>query len=423
MNRFVLTAAAVIATSAAVAQEKLTLQACHDMAIAESALSGQQQLYQDLASSKEQRLGLANRPQVSINGQWSYQSDVFSLPFSLPGSDVPEIPKSQYQATLGIDQSIYDGGITRQSREVAKRELYVNQQRVEIDLYKVKEAVNLLYFGLLRAQETEKSLMAAKNTLAEQKKVIDAGYTMGVMLPSDKAAFEKELLALEQQLLSVAAEKEALREMLSEKLGQPLSESDELLIPDAGLAPEDEADINRPEIDLIEYQQGVLSQSGELVVAKTRPRISAFARGGFGSPNPYNFFETDLNGFYIAGIRLYWPLFDWGASKSEKQEVRIQELLLENSRADAMAQFENGAIQWHRKWLASGDIISRDEQIVQLQESIVKEYAARLEGGTVTSAEYIAALDQLTRATVTAQMHQIDRAWYQVQYSTITGNL
>ncbi|CAD5251486.1 MULTISPECIES: TolC family protein [unclassified Imperialibacter] len=423
MKRFVLTMSAMAMVAGVYAQETISLQGCYELALQHTPLSGQAALYGELAASKEERLGLAYRPQVSLNGQWSYQSDVFSLPFSIPGAETPEIPKSQYQATVGIEQSIYDGGMVRQSREASKRELAANQQKVEVDLYKVKESVNSLYFGILRIQEAEKNLEAARNTLLERKKVIDAGFSTGVLLQSDKSAFEKEILSIEQQLVAAEAEKEGLVAMLGDKLGQPLSVDAVLTLPGGTIPLEDEATINRPELSYLSEQKTVLSQAGELIAARTKPKVSAFARGGFGSPNPYNFFKTDLSGFYMAGVRLYWPLFDWGASKQERQELQIQEQLLENSRSDAMSQFENGTLQWRKKWLASDEVMKRDAEIVRLQESIVREYAARLEGGTVTSSDYITALDQLTRAKITARMHEIDKAWYQVQYFTLTGNL
>ncbi|WOK05454.1 TolC family protein [Imperialibacter roseus] len=423
MKRFVLTMSAVAMVAGVYAQETISLQGCYELALQHTPLSGQAALYGELAASKEERLGLAYRPQVSLNGQWSYQSDVFSLPFSIPGAETPEIPKSQYQATVGIEQSIYDGGMVRQSREASKRELAANQQKVEVDLYKVKESVNSLYFGVLRIQEAEKNLEAARNTLLERKKVIDAGFSTGVLLQSDKSAFEKEILTIEQQLVAAEAEKEGLVAMLADKLGQPLSVDAVLTLPGGTIPLEGEATINRPELSYLSEQKTVLSQAGELIAARTKPKVSAFARGGFGSPNPYNFFKTDLSGFYMAGVRLYWPLFDWGASKQERQELQIQEQLLENSRSDAMSQFENGTLQWRKKWLVSDEVMKRDAEIVRLQESIVREYAARLEGGTVTSSDYITALDQLTRAKITARMHEIDKAWYQVQYFTLTGNL
>ncbi|MEQ8684520.1 MAG: TolC family protein [Imperialibacter sp.] len=423
MKRFVLTMSAMAMVAGVYAQETISLQGCYELALQHTPLSGQAALYGELAASKEERLGLAYRPQVSVNGQWSYQSDVFSLPFSIPGAETPEIPKSQYQATLGIEQSIYDGGMVRQSREASKRELAANQQKVEVDLYMVKESVNSLYFGILRIQEAEKNLEAARNTLLERKKVIDAGFSTGVLLQSDKFAFEKEILSIEQQLVTAEAEKEGLVAMLAGKLGQPVSVDAVLTLPGGTIPLDGEATINRPELSYLSEQKTVLSQAGELIAAKTKPKISAFARGGFGSPNPYNFFKTDLSGFYMAGVRLYWPLFDWGASKQERQELQIQEQLLENSRSDAMSQFENGTLQWRKKWLASDEVMKRDAEIVRLQESIVREYAARLEGGTVTSSDYITALDQLTRAKITARMHEIDKAWYQVQYFTLTGNL
>lgn len=420
MNRFATIFSGLLLATSVQAQE-LTLEACYGLALQSSPLGGQKAVYQQLSASKTERLSMAYRPQVNVSGQWSYQSDVFSLPFTVPGSDVPQIPKSQYQATVGIEQNILDGGFTRQSKEVAQRELLSNQQRVEVDLYKVKEAINALYFGILRTQETEKNLEVAANTLAEKFKTIEAGYSSGVLLLSDKASFEKEMLSVEQQLVAVRAEKESLLAMLSDKLAQELGAETLLQIPSGEIPVQ--AEITRPELGLIEEQKTTLAETNDLITARNKPKVTAFARGGVGSPNPYNFFETDLSTFYIAGVRLYWPLFDWGVAKREQQEVQMQQQLLENSRTDAMQHFENGSLQWRKKWLAANDIITRDADIVRLQESIVAEYAARLEGGTITSADYLAAVDQLTRAKTTARMHEIDKAWYQVQYLTITGKL
>lgn len=402
--------------------QELSLVECFDLALQKTPLAGQKELYEELADSKMERIGSAFLPQVSLNGQWSYQSDVFSLPFSPPGTDIPQIPKSQYQATVGIEQHIYDGGMVRQSKEVARQELVVNQQKTDADLYKVKETVAMLYFGILRAQETEKNFETARNTLLERKKEVDAGYNSGILLLSDKASFEKEILAMEQQSIAIKAEKAALAAMLADKLGRPFSPGLQLELPAYDLPGQTTA-VSRPEIAYFDQQKTLLNETSKLTATKTLPKLSAFARGGFGSPNPYNFFETDLSGFYIAGVRLYWPIFDWGSNKLERQELIIQENILENSKQDMLQQLENGAIQWQKKWEVSGSIAERDAEIVRLQQSIVDEYNLRLEGGTITSSEYIAAIDQLTRAKTTARMHEIDRAWYEIQYLIITGKL
>ena len=404
-----------------IAQE-LSLKECFDLALLETPLAGQNALYEDLADAKVDRIGNAFMPQVSLNGQWSYQSDVFSLPFSPPGTDVPQIPKSQYQATVGIEQHIYDGGTVRQSKEITRRELSVNQKKTEVELYKVKEAVASLYFGILRTQEAEKNLETAKNTLLERKKEVDAGYNNGILLLSDKASFEKEILSLEQQLISIKVEKESLAAMLAAKLGQQLPAEIRLELP-AYSFPGQTTEPNRPEIAYLDQQKMLLNESSKAAGTKMLPKLSAFARGGFGSPNPYNFFETDLSGFYIVGVRLYWPVLDWGSNKLERQELMIQGKLLENSKQDMLQQLENGAIQWQKKWEVSGSIAERDAEIVRLQQSIVDEYNLRLKGGTITSSEYITAIDQLTRAKTTARMHEIDRAWYEIQYLIITGKL
>lgn len=420
MKRIILYVFAACSTYVSTAQE-LDLQTCLELALKKSALSSQRELYQQLAEVKTSRLSKGYLPQLSVSGQWSYQSDVFALPFSPPGGDIPQIPKSQYQATAAIEQSIFDGGTTARAKEATRLETAANQAKLEVDLFKVKESVVTLYFGVLRAQESERSLQTARNTLLEKQKEVDAAYEAGIVLTSDKASFEKEVLAVEQQLIVLQAEKEALIGMLADKTGVPLEPSVRLELPAPVIS--DEQELARPELTYLQQQQLLVHQNAELIAARAKPKLSAFVRGGAGSPNPYNFFETDLNSFYIGGVRLSWQAFDWGANRQEREELLLQEKILESSRRGAEDQFENGLAQWRKKWEAADEIIARDTRIIELLQSVVDEYELRLDGGTVTSAEYITALDQLTRAKTTARLHQIDKAWYQIQYLTLTGKL
>lgn len=423
MKKISLCIGASMLSLVALAQTRVSLTDCYEQAIQNSPLSGQSALYQQMADHKEDRLTTNYLPKVSVNGQWSYQSDVITFPISIPGSDIPTIPKDQYQAYAELNQVIYDGGMTRQSKKMNREELAVNQSGAEADLFGVKSAINSLYFSILRTQETEKNLLASKNTLTERKKTIDAAFKAGTLLPSEKAAFEKKILSLEQQIISTQTEKQALIEMLNDKLGQSVSEASEFLLPNDTIATDEPISNKRPELQKLEHQQILLDETSDLSTSRNLPTLSAFVRGGAGSPNPYNFFETSFSPFYIAGVRLNWTLFDWGGNKSEQQQLAVQSEVLKNYQTDLEQQLNNGSIQWKRKWLASEEIIQRDEEIIRLQESIVTEYSERLEEGTVTSSDYISELDQLTQARIMARMHEIDQSWYYIQYQTLTGNL
>ncbi|MFM8484755.1 MAG: hypothetical protein ACKOCH_00345, partial [Bacteroidota bacterium] len=89
-----------------------------------------------------------------------------------------------------------------------------------------------------------------------------------------------------------------------------------------------EGDISvRPEMRLFSVQLQQLSAGKDALSLKKQPKVELFAQGGFGRPNPFNFFETSLNPFGIVGLRAQWTPFDWG---NTKREMRILDLQAQN---------------------------------------------------------------------------------------------
>jgi hypothetical protein len=88
-------------------------------------------------------------PQFAVLGQASYQSDVTSLVFSVPGINIPLPPKDQYKAVADVSQVVYDGGLIRQQKVTAQLNASVQQQQVEVELYQLKNRINQVYLGVL----------------------------------------------------------------------------------------------------------------------------------------------------------------------------------------------------------------------------------------------------------------------------------
>ena len=63
------------------------------------------------------------------------------------------MPKEQYSANIGINQLIYDGGNIKAAKRVSNQNTLANIQKVEVDIYKIKEQINKLYFSCLLLQE------------------------------------------------------------------------------------------------------------------------------------------------------------------------------------------------------------------------------------------------------------------------------
>src|SRR5689334_10540852 len=58
-------------------------------------------------------------PQVSLNGQASYQSDVTKIDVDVPGFKFDAPAKDQYKVTADVNQLIFDGGATKNQKTLA----------------------------------------------------------------------------------------------------------------------------------------------------------------------------------------------------------------------------------------------------------------------------------------------------------------
>ena len=128
--------------------DTLQLFECHRSAIENHPWFKQKELY---SQSKELRTKnhTANwYPSLDLNGKYTWQNEVVELPIpvEIPGFETPLMPHYNYKLSLDIQQTIYDGGITKSSKKVEESTLLVNQQRVEVSLNQLKEQVNQLFF-------------------------------------------------------------------------------------------------------------------------------------------------------------------------------------------------------------------------------------------------------------------------------------
>ena len=100
-------------------------------------------------------------PSVSALGQSQYQSDVPTAPFNGPdGRPVFSSPKFTYDASLRVDQRLYDAGIEPR-RELARADLAESQARVRTTLFAVRQEVNEAFFTAALVQEQLGALSAA----------------------------------------------------------------------------------------------------------------------------------------------------------------------------------------------------------------------------------------------------------------------
>jgi outer membrane protein TolC len=397
-----------------------SLDQCHDWAINASAAMKQSDILSTIEVLKDQNLRNSNLPTLQVNGSASYQSDVFGLPFSIPGSEAPVIPQDQYSLTLNIQQKLFDGGINKKQRAVSTAESLISQTEVDIQKDQIIQIVNELYFGILQTEALLKLQSTILAELENRKKAIQTGIDQGVLLASNLKRIEKEELKTIQQQVSLELKNQALRQSLSDWTQQDLMMA-EIRNPTIERALNRE--VNRKELQLFDQQQTLLKLQSDLTSSTLQPKLYAFGNVGVGQPNPFNFFETDLNSFYILGAKLQWQIWDWGNTKRNREVLSEMSSSVATKKDHFLRQIDQKQTLLLSEIQQLESQLTTDQQLIYLQQDIVDESSLRLQEGTLSQSDFLTEFNILNQIKSQAITHQIQLDFQRINYLTWIGQL
>jgi outer membrane protein TolC len=359
-------------------------------------------------------------PQITINAQATYQSDVTSLPISLPGMSFDKLTKDQYKVVADVTQTIFDGGIMSSQSGLQKSLADVDDQKLEIELLKVKERVNQIYFGILLLDAQLLQIDFVKNDLNASLSKLNAAFENGTVLKSNVDVLKAELLKTKQKEIELNSSRIAFLQMLGLLVNQELDESTKLQQPISPGTISD-VEINRPELKLFEYQQNMIESQKGLTISKILPKASLFFQGGYGKPG-LNMLINEFDWFYIAGARFSWSLSNLYSYGNESEindlnknniEAQTQTFLL-NTNISIKQQLEE--IEKFKK------LITVDKEIIEIRTSIKESAKAQLENGVITSSDFIRELNAEDTAIQNLQVHKVQLMLAQYNYKITTGN-
>ncbi len=106
---------------------------------------------------KQKNLKTTYYPQMNINGQASYQSEVTYVQMNIPpnpyfsSEDIAPAPVSKdwYDLTLDVNQVIWDGGNTSRQKDLEQLNTILDKQGIEVDLYQLRLRINTIYFNII----------------------------------------------------------------------------------------------------------------------------------------------------------------------------------------------------------------------------------------------------------------------------------
>jgi len=396
---------------------QITIEQCQEKARANYPLVNQ---YGLIEKSREYNLSNAAKawlPQVSMNAKATWQSDVTELPFTMPG--IGEMDKDQYQATIEISQTLWDGGATRARKEMYEASAEIEKQKYEVDLYTIRERVNQLYFGIIFLNEQLGITEVLQDDLETNFHFVESMMKNGIASQSDLDAIRVEQLKADQSFAEILATRNAYYQMLSAFIGETVSAN----IPfEKPVLPEMRTDtfkIMRPELFLFDAQSRMTESQGKLIRSASMPKLGLFAQGGYGKPG-LNMLSNEFSPFFIGGVRLSWSLGSFYTQSNDLQLLKINSSSAEIQKQTFIFNTNLKIAQQNTEIEKWQKLLESDDEIIQLRKSIKSNTEVRLENGTATASDLIRDTNALNRAMFDKAMHetQLLITYYNLKNST-----
>lgn len=407
-------------------QKIISLKECYDMAIKKSSIAGEKDAYSSVWQLKDKNLSKNWLPSLDANAGFNYNSEVIdlggvfsSLPIpGLPGAIKP-LPHEQYKVTIDINQMIYDGGSVKKAKAIEEADLRVNQQQTESDMYKLRSQVNTCYFSILLIDRQKELMADYLNLLDKRLKSMQSAVDNGAIIKSDIDIMTSERIKIDQQLSELDIKKASLLSVLSDLTGSPFGNESSLVLPQASDEPGKE--LSRPELKLFDYRKDQLEAGLGVLQSKRMPKAFGFATLGYGNPPGSNFFRNEFAPYYIVGAGIKWNIYDWDKVKNEKQQIRIQQGMLESRKSDLADNLKRSLELKRSEIISLQSALSKDSLLIALRKRITATSESQYDNGTITATELMNEMNSEKQAEINYEIHRISLVMAKIEYLNISG--
>ena len=381
----------------------LTLEECYTLAKQNYPLIKRHDLIEKTKDYTIQNAAKGWLPQIQIVAQATYQNDVTQIPIKIPNFTVDPVSKDQYKVFADIQQNIYDAGMVSNQKKMAAINSEIESQKTEIETDQLKLRINQIYFGILQTNELFEQTELTRSDLKNGLKKAEAQLENGIIFRSNVDILKAQLITIEQKQIELQTMKKNLLQTLSAFIQKKLDENTPLEKPQKILIQDEN---KRAELKLYDLQKIGLEQQKSTINTKNLPKLGAFFQGGYGKPG-FNMLKNEFDLFYIGGLRLNIPISGLYTKKNDLAIIETQQQEIEVQKENFLFNQQFQTIQNNNDLDKIQQLISQDDELILLRESIKQGTFAQLENGVITTNDYLREVNELDRAKNQKITHEI----------------
>ncbi|MBI9033456.1 MAG: TolC family protein [Bacteroidales bacterium] len=417
MKKIVITLACLIQFGFVNAQS-VTLDQCQDFTRANYPVLRQMDFLQEISDLNQENLKTNYLPNLNLNGQITYQSDVTSIDLPIPNIDIPEVSKDQYKIYLELKQSIWDAGLTEASKDIEEVARTIGLKQVEIELFALRQQLNDAFFMNLLISSNIQQLNESRMMLNASMKVIESGFRNGVIEENNVDQLKAELLLLDQKLVEMNSAKETMLSMLSMFTAQKFDSNTNFEIPEVSIV--HEKSFKRPEFEFLSQNQLRLDKMDALKTKTRLPQLFGFGQAGYGKPG-LNMLKSEFDVYYLVGLGMSWNVFDWKKTKKERQIIGLKKQIIDTQKQELEFRL-NMLLDRNLKEIGKLEkLLLTDSELVELRKKISNRSASKLKNGTITSADYLQDVNAETTAKINLETRKLKLIEAIIMYNTTKG--
>jgi outer membrane protein TolC len=391
----------------ALAAQPLTLDSAIARALRNDRIRQQLADMDSVSAMQDKDLAKNWMPRLDLQLQSTWQNEQITIPVGIPGLVGPTVPLDFHRALLNFNQTIYDGSVTREKRQLAAIETDRQQLEAEAHTIDLKGQVIQRFMGVLLCAEQLRLNDMKAGAMEEQRLRVHNAVEAGAALPAEEDVLRGELVAAAQERIEVEAVEARLRGELALLMGDESVKQAEFVRPTMDAAAAVNAE-QRPDIRAYDLRMQAMNSQLGLEKAGRRPTVGVFGGVGAGLPG-YDIFNDGVRPMALVGINVQWRLLDWGHLSRQRSINELQRDMLVTQRDRVLRQV-NIAITAQNEEVHKLDLLlEQDGQLVELRGNVTRMRSEQLAQGTATASDYISELNKETSARLGMEVHTLQR--------------
>jgi outer membrane protein TolC len=395
---------------------QLTLEECLNLSRENYPLIKQFDL---IEKSRELNLSNAARlwlPQLSITGMAALTEGIPDI--SLPGVAV-ENGNHRFVGRASLSQTVWDGGYSKALRRIANASAEVEAGNIEVELHKVHERVNQIYFGILLINGQLQQNLILSETLSSNVERAKTAARNGTAYQSDIDKIQVEILNAEQSRINLQAYRKAYIQMLGNMTGREIDAETTFLMPEP-LNHLPAPEIHRPELQLFKRQQKLNEAENFRLTASYMPKIglTGFA---IGITPGINIGVGKADHLLVAGLSMSWNISSLYTLNNDRNRIKINNRMID-ARTETLLLNTRIEINSHNSEIERCRLlIQKDDEIVRLRERIKQSSETKYENGACTMADLLNDINAENLARQTKSQHEIEFLMFLYRQKTSAG--